>query len=67
MLFPGLHHRRFIGELPRLQLRIDQITIEGNLEAPPAGGDELELLDLLLVSREQIGRQTDGFRLVVSD
>ena len=56
-----------IGELAGLELRVDQFVIDRQLEAAAAGGDQLQLLDLLLVRFQQLGRQTDGLRFVVSD
>ena len=48
------------------ELRVDQFVPNCHLEAPAAGGDEREALDLLLATGEQLGRQTDGLRLVSS-
>ena len=58
--------RLFIGELTRLQLRVQQFPIHGQLETPAGARDELELGDLLLVFFEQLLRQTDGLRFVAS-
>src|SRR4051812_4189520 len=62
----GLDHRLLVGELAGLQLRVDQFAVGAQLEAATARGNQLEILNLLLVSGEQFGRQTDGLRLVVS-
>ena len=49
-----------------LELRVDQFVPDRHLEAPAAGGNEREGLDLLLATGEQLGRQTDGLRLIPS-
>ena len=59
-------HRLFIGELTGLQLRVNQFPIHGQLEAPAAARDELKVADLLFEFSEQLLRQTDGLRFVVS-
>src|SRR5581483_2840940 len=59
--------RGLVGELAGLELGVDQLGVEGHLEAPAAGGDQPQLVDLLLEHREELGRQTDGLGLVVSD
>ena len=56
----------FLGELPGLELGIDQVAVDAQLEAAALGRDELERLDLLFVRGQQLARQTDGLRLVVS-
>src|SRR5580765_3338041 len=56
----------FIGELAGFQLRVDQIAVERKLEATAATGDQLQILDFLLVGGQQLGRQTDGLRFVIS-
>jgi hypothetical protein len=55
-----------VGEFARLELGIYQIPIEQQLEGTTAGRDEYQFLDLLLVSGQQLGRQTDGLRFIVS-
>jgi hypothetical protein len=55
-----------IGEFAGLELRVDQLAVDGELEATTAGWDEFEALDLLLVGRQKLARQTDGLWLVVS-
>jgi hypothetical protein len=62
----GIDHPFLFGELSRLEFRVDQLAVGGQLEASPASRDELQIADLLLVRREQLARQTDGLRLVVS-
>ena len=59
-------NRRFIGELAGLELRVNQLTIHGQLETSATTRDELEVGDLLFVFSEQLLRQTDGLRLIVS-
>jgi hypothetical protein len=56
----------FVGELAGLELGVEELTVDGQLEAPAARGDQLQLADLLLETVEQLARQTDGLRLVVS-
>jgi hypothetical protein len=57
----------FFGELVCGKFRVDKFTVDGDLETSAAGGYQFEIFDLLLESAQQIARQTDGFRLVVSD
>ncbi len=61
-----VYDRLLVGELPRFQLRVDEIAVERDLEAPAAGGNQLQVLDLLLEGSQEIGRQTDGLGFVVS-
>ena len=61
-----LDHLLLVGELAGLELGVEQLAVDGDLEAAAAGRDELEVVDLLLVSVQQLGRQTDGLWLVVS-
>ena len=56
----------FIGKLPRFQLGIDQVAIHGEFETATSARDQLEVLNLLLVGGQELVRQTDGLRLVVS-
>jgi hypothetical protein len=56
----------FVWKLAGFQLGIDQVAVDAQLEASASRGDELELFDLLLVGGQQLARQTDGLRLVVS-
>jgi pre-rRNA-processing protein TSR3 len=60
------HYLLFVRELPGLEFRVHQVPVHGQLKATSAGGDQLEVLDLLFVPSQQFGRQTDGLRLVVS-
>jgi len=59
-------HLGFVRELPRLELRVEEFAVDGQLETAAAFGDELHVFDALLVLAEKLARQTDGFRLVVS-
>ena len=56
----------FVGELFRFQLRVQQFPVSGQLEAAPTGGDQFQVLDLLLERSQQFARQTDGLRFVAS-
>jgi hypothetical protein len=62
----GVENPLFVGELAALQLGIDQFAIDGQLEAAAAGRDQFQVPDLLFVGRQQLARQTEGLRLVVS-
>ena len=69
-LRPLAHHCQhflLIGELARAELRVQQLTVDGQLEAAAAGGDQPQAGDLLLQSVQQFGRQTDGLRFIVSE
>ncbi len=59
-------HCLFIRKLAGLQLRIDQLTVHGQLKTSATTRDELEVGDLLFEFFEQLLRQTDGLRFVVS-
>jgi hypothetical protein len=52
--------------LAGLEFGVKELAIHRHLKAAAAGGDELEVFDLLLVGGQQLGRQTDGLGLVVS-
>jgi hypothetical protein len=52
--------------LSGLELGIDQVAVDAQLEATALGRDERERLNLLFVRGQQLARQTDGLRLVVS-
>jgi len=60
------HRPLFIGKLAGLQLGINQVAIHLQLEGAPARRDQVQILDLLLVRRQQLARQTDGLRFIVS-
>ena len=66
MLADELEHLLFVGELAGLELRVHEVAVERQLEAAAAAGDQLQLVDFLLVLGQQLGRQTDGLGLVVS-
>lgn len=66
MLADDLEHLLLVGKLAGLELRVHEIAVERQLEAAAAAGDQLQLVDLLLVRGQQFGRQTDGLRLVIS-
>ena len=55
-----------VRELAGGEFGIDEIAVDGEFEAAAAAGDELHVFELLLVGREQLRRQTDGLRFVVS-
>ena len=56
----------FVGKLARLELGIQRLATHGELEAASAGRNHHETTDGALVTRQELGRQTDGLRLVVS-
>jgi hypothetical protein len=66
VLADELEHLLFVGEFPGFELRVDEVPVERQLEAAATAGDQLQLVDFLLVRGQQLGRQTDGLRLVVS-
>jgi hypothetical protein len=62
----GVDYPLLIGELLRFELGIDQFPVGSHFKAAPARGDQLDILDLLLVGTQQFARQTDGLRFVTS-
>ena len=56
----------FVGERARLELGIEQLASHCQLEAASPGGNHYETTDGALVPRQELGRQTDGLRLIVS-
>ena len=62
----GVEDPLLVGELARAQLGVNQGPIRLQLEAAALRRDQLEVVDLLFVFLEQLARQTDGLRLVVS-
>ena len=56
-----------IGELTRLEFRVNQVPVDGQLKTSAAGRDQLQVADLLLVGGQELARQTEGFGLIVSD
>src|SRR5262249_27341330 len=61
-----VHQGLFVGELARLELRVEQLAVGRQLEAAAPAGDKLQITNLLFERRQQLGRQTDGLRLVAS-
>jgi hypothetical protein len=55
-----------IGELTSLQLGVNQLPVHGQLKTPTAGGDQFQVADALFEGSQQLARQTDGLRLIVS-
>ena len=62
-----VQHPLFFGELTRLELGIDQIPVDRNFEATSARRNQLQIAYLLLVGGQQLARQTDGLRFIVSN
>src|SRR5262249_2813254 len=62
-----LHQRVLVRERLGLELGVEQLAVDAQLEAPPAGRDHGELRDPLLDLGQEFRRQTDGLGLVVSD
>ena len=58
--------RFLLGKLARLQFGIEQAPVGDQLEAAAAGRDQFQALDALFESGQQLARQTDGLRFVVS-
>lgn len=56
----------FLWELPGVQLGIHQLSVELELKGAAAGGNQRQAGNLLLVCFQELGRQTDGLRLVIS-
>ena len=59
-------HHRFVRELVRRQLRVDQFVADGQFEATALRRLQLKLSDALFEIRQQLDRQTDGLWLVIS-
>jgi hypothetical protein len=62
-----LDHFSGLGVTAGPLLRVDEITIDLNLEESAARWYEFQRLDLLSESLDEFGRQTDGPICVVSD
>jgi len=62
----GVQHPLFIGKLTGVELGIHQVPIQGQLKTTARGRDEFEIADLLFVSGQQLARQTDGLRFIIS-
>ena len=56
----------FLRKLARLELRVNQVAVNAQLEPPASGRYKLQLTNLLLVRGQELARQTDGLRLVIS-
>src|SRR4051812_12363639 len=56
----GVEDPLLVGKLAGLELGVDQFPVHGDLEGAAAGGDQLQVLDALLVLGQELGRQTDG-------
>jgi hypothetical protein len=68
-LEPGtdrLDNPLLVGEFPVLELGINEVPVDGQFEAPSACWYQLQVTDLLLVSAQELARQTDGLRFVIS-
>jgi hypothetical protein len=55
-----------VGKSAGLEFRVHQIAVDREFEATAAGRLQLQALDTLLELAEDLGRQTDGLRLVAS-
>ena len=62
----GFDYPLLVGELFRFELGVDQFPVDGHFKAAPTRGDQLQVLDLLLVRAQQLARQTDGLRFITS-
>src|SRR6266446_2328640 len=72
LLFFGMGRHRiqdplFLRELSGLELGVDKVPVDRYLEATPARRNQLQIVYLLFVGRQQLARQTDGLRFVVSN
>ena len=70
-LFPqpgadGVQDPLLIREFPGFQLGVNQVPVDGQLKGPTAGRNQGQVAYLLLVRAQELVRQTDGLRLVVS-
>jgi hypothetical protein len=61
-----LHELILVGEFVRLELRVQRLAAHRQLEASPLRGDQDITADRALVAGQELGRQTDGLGLVVS-
>jgi hypothetical protein len=62
----GFNEFVFVGESACLELRVELPAAHGKLEAASLGGNHDETTDRALKTRQELGRQTDGLRFVVS-
>jgi hypothetical protein len=69
-LFESLAHRRehrvLVREFAGLQLRVEEFSVDTELETTASRRNELHVLNTLFVLIEELVRQTDGFRFVAS-
>jgi hypothetical protein len=56
----------FVGELARLELGVELPAAHGKFEAASCGGNHDESTNGALVTRQKLGRQTDGLGFIVS-
>jgi hypothetical protein len=49
-----------------LELRVDEVAVEGDFESTTTRWDECKCFDILLEGFQQLFRQTDGFFFVAS-
>jgi len=61
-----VEHPGVVREFAGLELGVDQVAVQRDLEGSAARWHEGHFLDLLLELGQQLARQTDGLRLVVS-
>ncbi len=61
-----IEDRVLVGKRAGLQLRVNRLAVDDDLEAAAVGWDQRERAHLLLEHPENLRRQTDGLRLVVS-
>ncbi len=62
----GIQYPLLVRELAGFELGINLVTVEADLKASPIRWDELQLTNLLLVNSQELARQTDGLRFVIS-
>jgi hypothetical protein len=53
-------------KLARLELGVNQLAVDTQLEAAAAQRNQLQLANLLLIRGQELARQTDGLRLIIS-
>ena len=62
----GFERPLLIRESTGLELGVDQIAVDTELKATTTRRNQPHLTDLLFVRRQELARQTDGLRLVIS-
>jgi hypothetical protein len=60
------HGPLFVRKLTGLELGIDQVAVDTQLKGTTARRNELQIANLLLVGTQELARQTDGLRLIIS-